>query len=296
MKKSHFGKRKFWSHFVAALTVCASVCTLFSVVVGTFKDQSLAKGIIDKVSNFSNCLAFIIILCALALIGILCSLYAKYQTKQKESIKIVIADNFKLTIKQGNLFNENGIIIIPVDQGLNTHVGDGIISPTSVHGKFITTYFEGRIDELDNKIQQSLDKQGIVGQDFPDSLISANAKRKKYELGTCVEILDGGNRYIWVVATEFVKKNHVSLNRKDYSKVIHDLFSFIEPRIGDESVYMPLIGAGNARLNCSPERILHYLVDYFGFSLSDKKFLGGVNIIIPSLKDIDLNRIEDIFE
>ena len=111
-----------------------------------------------------------------------------------------------------------------------------------------------------------------------------------------MEILDGGNRYIWVVATEFVKKNHVSLNRKDYSKVIHNLFSFIEPRIGDKGVYMPLIGAGNARLNCSPERILHYLIDYFGFSLSDKKILGGVNIIIPSIKDIDLNRIEDIFE
>lgn len=286
MAKSHFDRRNLRFHFMAALAACASLCTLITTVLSTFW----------KFLFFYKWLGIIIVVFAFGVIMMFCYLYARIQTKQKESIKIVISENFKLTIKTGNLFNEKGIIIIPVDQGLNTHVGDGIINPRSVHGQFINKYFEGRIDELDNKIQQSLDKQGIVGQSFSDSFISTNAKRKKYELGTCVEILDGGNCYIWVVATEYVDKNFVSLNRKDYSKVIHDLFTFIEPRIGDRSVNMPLIGAGNARLNCSPERILHYLIDYFGFSLSEKKIIGGVNIIIPSIKDIDLNRIEDIFE
>ena len=267
MAKSHFDRRNLRFHFMAALAACASLCTLITTVLSTFW----------KFLFFYKWLGIIIVVFAFGVIMMFCYLYARIQTKQKESIKIVISENFKLTIKTGNLFNEKGIIIIPVDQGLNTHVGDGIINPRSVHGQFINKYFEGRIDELDNKIQQSLDKQGIVGQSFSDSFISTNAKRKKYELGTCVEILDGGNR-------------------KDYSKVIHDLFTFIEPRIGDRSVNMPLIGAGNARLNCSPERILHYLIDYFGFSLSEKKIIGGVNIIIPSIKDIDLNRIEDIFE
>lgn len=286
MIKSHFDKRKLRSHFMAALAALASLCTLITTLLHTFW----------KYIFFYKWVGIMIVVSAFVVFMLLCFWYAKIQTKQKESIKIVIAENFKLTIKKGDLFDEKGIIIIPVDQGMNTHVGDGIINPRSVHGKFISKYFEGRIDELDNKIQQSLDKQGIVGQEFPDSLISPNAKRKKYELGTCVEILDGGNCYIWVVATEYVDKNYVSLNRKDYSKVIHDLFSFLEPRVEDKGVYMPLIGAGNARLNCSPERILHYLIDYFGFSLFDRKIIGGVNIIIPSIQNVNLNRIEDIFE
>jgi hypothetical protein len=58
---------------------------------------------------------------------------------------------------------------------------------------------------------------------------------------------------------------------------------------------MPVIGAGFTRLDRNPERILHYIIDYFDFSLSDKKFYGNVQIVIRSLEEINLNRIENIF-
>ena len=164
-----------------------------------------------------------------------------------------------------------------------------------MHGQFIQKLFNDRIKELDDKIQYSLNSQGISGEDIAESRFRNYSKKKKYELGTCVEIQDGGNCYIWVVSTEYDDNNLVRLSRKDYSKLMNKLFSFLEIHAGDRGVFMPLIGAGNARLNCSPERILHYLIDYFGFSLLEKKILGGVNIVIPSIKDINLNRIDEIF-
>lgn len=274
--------KKFFSHFFIALAAIASMFTLISTF---FKIQW------QDLYFLKICVAY----WAIGIILILCVIYSFLQSKRKKSIKLSISDNFKITIKEGDLFEEKGIIVIPVDEYLNTHVGDGIINPRSVHGQFIQKLFNDRIKELDDKIQYSLNSQGISGEDIAESRFRNFSKKKKYELGTCVEIQDGGNCYIWVVSTEYDDNNLVRLSRKDYSKLMNKLFSFLEIHAGDRGVFMPLIGAGNARLNCSPERILHYLIDYFGFSLLEKKILGGVNIVIPSIKDINLNRIDEIF-
>lgn len=95
----------------------------------------------------------------------------------------------------------------------------------------------------------------------------------KYSLGDCADVMDGGNRYVWVITTEFDCNNKACLKREDLSKVVRRLFNHLETVARNDVVYMPVIGAGNARLNRSTERILHYLIDYFDFSLSEKKYL-----------------------
>lgn len=57
---------------------------------------------------------------------------------------------------------------------------------------------------------------------------------------------------------------------------------------------MLVVGAGDARLDRDAERILHYLIDFFDFSL-EKIILGGVNVIKLSAKTINLGRIASIF-
>ena len=274
--------KKFFSHFFIALAAIASMFTLITTFFNIQWQSIYFLGI--RVAYL-----------AIAIIILVCVIYSILQIKRKKSIKLSISDNFKVTIKEGDLFEEKGIIVIPVDEYFNTHVGDGIINPRSVHGQFIQKFFNERIKELDNKIQDSLKSQEIHGEYVSDSPFRDYLKDRKYELGTCIIIQDGGNDYIWVVSTEYDDNNLVRLNRKDYSILMNKLFSFLEIHATDKGVFMPLIGAGNARLNCSSERILHYLIDYFGFSLLEKKIIGGVNVVIPSIKDINLNRIDEIF-
>lgn len=223
----------------------------------------------------------------------ICIVYAFAQVSRKKQIKIRIAENFKLTIKEGNIFQQKGVIVIPVNDFFDTHVGDGIIDPTSVHGQFINKLFGERIGELDEKIAESLKKQGIQGQLVPNRI---NGKNVKYPLGTCADIMDGGNKYVWVVTTEFDNDNIAQLTRDKLSEVINKLFTHVEIICGRDVVSLPIIGAGNARLNRSAERILHYIVDYFDFSLSEIRILGGVEIIILSAKEINLGRLERIFK
>ena len=184
------------------------------------------------------------------------------------------------------------MIVIPFNDYFDTHVGDGIIDPESVHGQFINKLFSNRIKELDNKIAESLKEQGIQGKTVAPRV---NGKNVKYPLGVCADVMDGGNRYVCVVTTEFDADNIARLTRDKLSTVVDGLFNHLELVSGRDVVSMPVIGAGNARLNRSAERILHYLIDYFDFSLSEKKILGGVQIVIRSAKTISLGRLENIF-
>lgn len=231
--------------------------------------------------------------CVIGVILLICIAYAFSQITRKKQIKIRIAENFQLTIKEGNLFNQKGVVVIPVNDYFDTHVGDGIIDPNSVHGQFIRILFSDRIKELDDKISESLKSRGVQGQTVSPR---PNGKNVKYPLGTCADVMDGGNRYVWVVTTEFDSDNIARLTRDKLSMVINGLFAHLERICGRDTVSMPVIGAGNARLNRNTERILHYIIDYFDFSLSEKRILGGVEVVILSAKDINLGRLERIFK
>lgn len=267
--------KRFFNHFLVAIGAFASVFTMVSFFFSIKWNDNpiLTWGVI-------------------AVIFITCLFYAFLQVSRKTKIVIKVSENFRLTVEEGNLFNQKGVIVVPVNDFFDTHIGDGIIDPKSVHGQFITSLFFDRLEELDSKIENSLNAQGVKG-----SVVNSRTKGKntKYPLGTCADVMDGGNRYICVVTTEFDENNIARLSKEDLSRVVLGLFTHLEIIAGCDTVSMPIIGAGNARLNRSAERILHYLIDYFDFSLSEKRILGGVHILIPTLKEINLNRLESIF-
>lgn len=267
--------KTFFNHLFVAVGAFASVLTMISF----FFDIQW--------SEYPK-LTWIVIIFIL----LICLFYSFAQITIKKEISIRIAENFQVRVKQGDLFKQKGVIVIPVNDYFDTHVGDGIIDPKSVHGQFINNLFSNRVTELDAKISKSLATQGVQGMSVSPRV---NGKNIKYPLGVCADVMDGGNRYVCVVTTEFDNDNIARLTRDKLPIVIKGLFEHLECVCGSDSVSMPVIGAGNARLNRSSERVLHFMIDYFDFSLSEIKVLGGVNVIIPSAKKINLRRIESIF-
>lgn len=227
-------------------------------------------------------------------IVIVCLIYACYMTNRKTRISLKFNDQFRLTIEKGNVFDKKGIIVIPVNEYFDTHVGDGIISPGSVHGKFIKEVFADRVDELDRMIEEALAEadQHPIGQ-TPNRV---NAKSKKYELGTCVEIHEDYNVYLLIALTHFDDNNHAFLNRLEYSNVIDKLIEHLKKLQTEQPVNMPLIGSGLARLHRSPQRILNFLVDAFDFKFSDYSFANGIFIEIYDMNQVNLTELEELYE
>lgn len=267
--------KKFLSHFFVGIGVIASIITIISFFFDFQWNQMPDK--------------LWIVICAIVVI---CICYAVIRIWRKKKILLRISENFKLTVEEGDLLQKKGIIVIPVNNYFDTHLGDGIINPKSIHGQFISQLFEGRIGVLDNLINISLSDQNVIST---GSVTRKNGKSNRYPLGTCADVLDGGNCYVLVVTTEFDNDNVAQLPCNKLSVVVDGLFNHLKIIAENKPIYMPVIGSGLSRLNRRLERILFYLIDYYDFSLSDKRLLGGVHIVILSKKDVDLNRIENTF-
>ena len=273
--------KHFFAHFVAMLPALSSVATLITFATGI---QGSITSLWLSVAIGGGIL-------------LLCTLYATIQTWHKKKIELNITSNLKLTIRQADLLSQKGIIVIGFNEYFDTHLGDGIVSPKSLHGIFINKYYKDHIADLDKDIKSSLEQQGInpVKKNCPRR--NAAGKTDKYELGTCALVYDGGKKYVLVALTHFDDNDKANLSREEFNIVLSKLMKFLSEIAESNEVHMPILGTGLARLNRSESRILHFIIDSLDF-LHAKPILGGLFIDILSLKStkINLNAIENHFK
>ena len=271
--------KKYWEYFFIALAALSSAVTLLGFIFESdinWKDISL-------------CVKFTILI--LIIFG--CMFYACLMTSRKTKITFKFNPQFILTIEEGDLFDKKGIVVIPVNEYFDTHVGDGIISPSSIHGKFINSKFKGRIDDLNTLISDGLKNKPC---EYNESRQKGN--KQKYELGTCIDIREGDNVYVLVALTHFDKDNHAYLERKDFPVVFDKLISHLNDisMQVEKPIYMPLMGTGLSRLKRSPQRVLNFLVDAIDFKYSDNTFPYGLFVEIYDINQENLNQLENHFD
>ena len=271
--------KKYWEYFFIALAALSSVVTLLGFIFESdinWKDISL-------------CVKFIILI--LIIFG--CMFYACLMTSRKSKITFKFNPQFILTIEEGDLFDKKGIIVIPVNEYFDTHIGDGIISSNSIHGKFVNSIFKDRIDELNTIITDALKNRPC---EYNASRQKGN--KQKYELGTCIDVKEGDNIYVLVALTHFDKDNHAYLERKDFPIVFDKLIfhlNDISMQV-EKSIYMPLMGTGLSRLKRSPQTILNFLVDAIDFKYSGDTFPYGFFVEIYDINQVNLNQLENHFD
>ena len=211
-------------------------------------------------------------------------LYAWWQTRSKKKIELSLSSELKLSIKEGDLFKQKGIVCIPVNEYFDTHVGDGVVGKDTLHGKFICNYYGDRIQELVDKINDQLANKPYT---VHNRRIPACPNRQ-YQLGTCVDIRDGENLYVLFALTHFDDNDIANMSRVEYVEVVRKLMDHLSLIAEGKPVYMPLFGTGLARLKRTPQRILYHLVDTIDFD-DVSAIPGGLNIVIWSLDDINVN-------
>lgn len=272
--------RYFWKHLMTAIAALSSIATLVSL----FYEK------IPKMDPLWKILMIIGII-------VIAIFYSLFQMRQKLKVTLILNNDLKLFIEEGDLFAQKGIIVIPVNEYFDTHVGDGVVSPKTLHGVFINNYFSSqeRISELDQKIQKSLSSINPImkgcNRKFPGS------KTDKYELGTCATIEDGGNKYVLCALTHFDDDDKAYLDRSEFQGVIIKLMEHLSSVCEGNDVYMPLIGTGLSRLQLTSQRVLTYVIDTLDFSVNSC-IPNGVHMEILSLRNegINLNDIDDLYD
>lgn len=99
----------------------------------------------------------------LILIGIIVLIsltYTYFQIQTIRSLTILMRPQLQVTVKEGDVLKERGIIVIPVNNYFDTIVDDVIISKKSVHGQFVLQYLAENPDvkQLNKLISDDLKK------------------------------------------------------------------------------------------------------------------------------------------
>ncbi|MDE7345644.1 MAG: hypothetical protein K2N48_02750 [Muribaculaceae bacterium] len=269
--------KNFLQQFTIALAAISSAVTCIA-----FLFQNEANEILNSAPRKSIILVTIVILCWI---------YSCYMNQRKTKVSFNFNPQFKLTVEKGDIFEKKGIVVIPVNEYFDTHVGDGIISPNSVHGKWINKYFSGNIRQLDNLISPKL-----LGKSHKLKTSRKSGKIQRYKLGTCIDIPIGDITFVLMALTHFDSENHAFLKRADFALVFDKLINHLKSLQIEKPIYMPLIGTGLSRLGRSPQRILNFLVDAIDFKYSELTFPQGIHIEIYDINTVNLNDLKTYVE
>lgn len=267
-----------------------------------FNDVKLVSDFKEKVSVISLVLSLLLIFLTIPdefkiYIGMLFLFFLVFvyikdwkKANKLQSIDINIEESI-VTIKTGDIFDENGFKVIAFNEYFDTLVNDKIISKKSINGIFLNNYLNESIEEFDSFIdnKDNYDEEDILCLD--DGRISG--KKQKYRIGTIAVYKE---EYIITAFTKFDKNNKAYLTMPDYLGFLITLWDKINNVYAQESVSVPIFGSGITRIkehkNISDEELLKIMLWTFRISEMRFKYPAKLNIVIHEDKISKINLLD----
>lgn len=215
---------------------------------------------------------------------------------KKEHLELELNKTTKLTVSYGDLFAQNGIKVIPVNEYFDTHIGEGIVAPNTIHGLFLKKY-QGQIGRIDALIRKSLDGKDALSGNYRKRNMVKGLPQTPYPLGTCIRLVIDNKMYLLVALTRFNENEHVDIDLHEYPIIIQKLFYEMEQLCDANPVYLPLLGGGQSGVNLTKMQLLNTIIR--AGQNSEVSIREGVHVILYGdelKKEINLNIIKYLFE
>jgi len=269
--KVTLSNKNLWKNYLAVIGIIGML-TSFTTIFVTISDKyKICLGIV-----------FLIIL-------ILIFFYLLYRANHLDKIKLSI-NGLKVNIIYGDLFNSQGLKLIPFNEYFDTLVDNVIIAENTLNGKFIKKNYL-TISDLDNQILTALN-----GKAFITNNSRVLGKKNKYELGTTIEV---ENEYILTAFTHFDDENRAYLSKGEYLLCLDNLWKEINRIYAQRDVSIPLLGSGISRIgnDLNLQDYLEQIINSLKLSNLDNAYNTQINIILyESVKnDINLFNIKSKF-
>ena len=160
----------------------------------------------------------------------------------------------KLTIKYGDVFDENADVIVAVNEFFDGALGN-IVSPASVHGQFVIRYFNSMESAFRGAIDPLLSFfQGVQQTRAVQPDIS-------FPVGTTVKVsLGQKDAYLVALTTTDLQTHKATTTVGNLWIALTNMLDSVHHLSGGRAIAMPLIGNGLSGLNLQPQHLLRLLV------------------------------------
>ena len=194
----------------------------------------------------------------------------------KNEFPIPLTDS-SLAIKFGNIFDGEGVVVIPVNEYFDGELGKPV-SEKSLHGQFIKDVLGGHSRTFFDLTREKLARvdpkvTGVTGKSGPND---------QYEIGTIVQIDHADKCYLLAVLS------HTDLRTLKASATVDDLWicltgvwNGIREHYGGRSVRIPLFGSGLSGVGLPSEILTEIIVTSFACHTKKMKVADKVTLVLP---------------
>lgn len=221
--------------------ICAK-CSKISI-----KDNYLLKEYCSKVaiiSSFVGIISFCIpsvsswkwrVVCLLLFVVVLVAIFISDWYKANQLLQANLKINgTSVNVKIGDLFMQEGLKVIGVNNYFDLVADDVVISKATLHGKFVLKH-QDEIKEIEKAIENS---QTLVKDD-----ISGRRNMNSYDYGSCVIY----NDYVLTALTKFDLKNKAYTSLREYIQFWIVFWDNMDVICNSQTINIPIMGAGQTR-------------------------------------------------
>lgn len=238
------------------------------------------------VSIPDECKLYSLIGFALALFIIYLVIWWRANSLKEVVIKI---DGTTVTVKSGDIFNEEGLKAIAFNEYFDTIVDNALISERSLNGIFLSSKLNGTIPELDAEIERYPFEEGeILQQEVPRTA----GKTVKFRLGT-IFVKDD---FLLTAMSKFDSSNRANLTMPEYLEFLINFWDKVNKVYAQRSVVTPIFGSGITRIrghrNISDEDLLKIMLWTFRISEMRFKYPAKLTIVVHASKIDQVNLLD----
>lgn len=148
-----------------------------------------------------------------------------------------------IEIKCCDFFNQEGSKLIQFSDTFDTDVYDKkIVKKSSLNGQFIDRFFGDSIQELDQKIYETLDANNVKSSKNP----RLKGKKLVYSSGTVMHLEHHGQNYILAAFSRMRPNGNSSMNRIAYTDFLSLLWKKLAViNVKDETLNITVFGASS---------------------------------------------------
>ena len=196
-----------------------------------------------------------------------------------------------IEIHVGDLFKQDGIVVVAAPTTFDTAIEDGTIDEKSAQGQY-TRLFCDSLENLDRQIEASLKGIEFVERDLADK---PYGRRRQYPVGTVASVKFKDKRAYFVAIATLNSHRNAFATRHELLDTLPALWENVRTRGGMDPICVPVLGSGFSRLNATREELVREIIKSFVAATHVGRFCERLTIVISPKdfreKSIDLKSL-----
>jgi hypothetical protein len=223
-------------------------------------------------------------------IGLLVAIYIVIWIWSNNLNKIDIkVEGSDVTIKVGDIFQEQGLKAIAFNEYFDTQVDNKLISENSLNGIFINKYLDISVEKFDKHIENYAFDSNETLESNPNRI---QGKQNRFQIGTiCIY-----KSYMLTAFSKFDSDNKATLTMPEYLEFLINFWDKVNNIYAQQCVSTPIFGSGITRIKghktISDEDLLKIMLWTFRISEMRFKYPAVLTIVIHKDKINQINLLD----